>query len=875
MRTELRTELEYAVNEAEQLLYENGIKHSERDNLALKDMIQKAKEALAGKGFPFSNKREFWNRQEEDLFQFALHRYTMVPSYFSKEKGFTTYGLADAIEWYKNLPERHRQEASNVRLQVRTFDDDRFNFFLSEEEIELLRDKVQTDPFFKEQYQNIKMIADEANLEQRERWYQANFEPDDYTMLSQEMDLWSKTGNGADFFTPEDTKSARISMELPVVENETDGLGHIWVRDFILKAADGTIITIPFNDDKMEQSLYLENKNNDFIARWNYKHQIPLVGRLGYTLSFEAKQEGKLKEGFVTRIQFLNEDEQVIGNYEYLFNKKSWIPSSSYNLSMQCDAFVYLMTSDLTYAQKAKVEMLHHLNDFCQGACYWLLYNARPEGNDAYGAVQAGRNMGSLAVAYACIKNADVFTKEEKEKFYELVDFELHYALDLRDRTAMSFEEAQCGSSNWQTDMCIGVSMLMFALEDFPHRLNWIDNAYAVLYGQLTNNLNPDGSWPESIRYHHATLERFATYARVLKRVMGIDWFKETRLLEMFRFGVMMQTPAYEYFDGYISTPPFGDHKLSAGEEFVLYGIYLREAAEVDPLLADQMYLTWCAAGKKTKRLFGESIIVENFLNQPNYQLQQVQELSLLSTKNFPDSGVTIFRNQLDNNNTDFLAVMSSKKRIGHGHLDQGSFVLFKNSVPMIMDSGIEGYFDVSTPWHISSYSHACLLFVTEKMNKDVHTGFINLSAGNYTKEQGYLDTPFQSKVLLCELGDEKDIIQIEIEQIEGPGKQIRTIEMDKRNRTWKVQDEVENYQGEILFSLPLVAKEVKIDGDTIHVEGYYDTNLEIKIETHYSSIHLEKGRTTKLYPSEETIQYLQMLRIHAMSKDGISITMK
>ncbi|AET57266.1 hypothetical protein ACWHAM_12335 [Paenibacillus terrae] len=50
--------------------------------------------------------------------------------------------------------------------------------------------------------------------------------------------------------------------------------------------------------------------------------------------------------------------------------------------------------------------------------------------------------------------------------------------------------------------------------------------------------VNPDGSWPESIRYHHAALERFAGYAKVLENVTGENWFESTTLLHMFRYSV-------------------------------------------------------------------------------------------------------------------------------------------------------------------------------------------------------------------------------------------------------------------------------------------------------------------------------------------------
>src|SRR5690606_17262084 len=124
------------------------------------------------------------------------------------------------------------------------------------------------------------------------------------------------------------------------------------------------------------------------------------------------------------------------------------------------------------------------------------------------------------------------------------------------------------GCSNWQTDMCAGAGLMMMALTDFPNRLSWLYNAEAVLKAQLALNVNTDYSWPESIRYHVAALERFAGYAKVSQYVTGQQWFtKESVLPAMFKYLVHMQTPPYPYFKDTIGTPAFGDHALTAGAE--------------------------------------------------------------------------------------------------------------------------------------------------------------------------------------------------------------------------------------------------------------------------------------------------------------------
>lgn len=113
---------------------------------------------------------------------------------------------------------------------------------------------------------------------------------------------------------------------------------------------------------------------------------------------------------------------------------------------------------------------------------------------------------------------------------YELLDFMLGYVLDLRDRTRMSFDRAQHRSGNWQTDMCIGASMIMFAFKDLPYRENWIDNAYTIVYGQMNANLNKDGSWPESHQVPPCSFEQIDGLCKSVEKKCG------SRLVQRYGF---------------------------------------------------------------------------------------------------------------------------------------------------------------------------------------------------------------------------------------------------------------------------------------------------------------------------------------------------
>jgi len=944
--------------------------------LALEDMIQQAEVAVNQDEndecglLPFTTKREFgdWHWNKEDACQFAKKRYTMASVWFEPGKAYSTYGLEDALAWFKtqdlrkplavseineksyekqaceflsmaetceyyekicreflnnmtygnsigqysNLAGEALSQALNQLTKIREENTDITaiakelaaclnalwelrlsrvlcsesnlesggNILLSAAQMEEIRHKIESDSLTKGQYEQIKAVADSASLEQRKSAYSALFATsDNYEQLNREFVIETSAGNRPSFAVPKGTVSASFALRLPREDNERDGLGHIQVWNIGLKASEGKNILLETKD-----TVALCNKTSDHEAVWIYDKEIFLRDDAIYTVMFDAKQDGKLKKGMQIELTFFDKDGKKLGTREEDFNRKAWLYVKKYNLYTQCDAICYWYTKDTAYAEKSKIEMLHFLDDFCQGAHYWLRYNERPEGSDAYGGVQGGRILFTIAVAYSMIRDSGVWNKEEKDRFYGLVSYMLRYLADLRDRTLLTKDRAQRGSSNWQTDMHIGSSAIMMAIPDFPNRKLWMYNSEAVLRAQLDYKLNADGSWPESPRYHFASLEHFSLYARLWERESGENWFISRNanmpgLIDMFRYPLYTQTPPYAYFNDSIATPPFGDHKLGNGTEFALYGLYCDQVAQYDRDTAQKMYATWCRANKPVKGFWGESVTLENLMYSSTLQgeANTSASLELTSCAAFPNSGIYVFRDHFGTSQENYLAVMSSPKRIGHGHKDQGAFIYYYHCIPVIMDSGIEGYFEASTPWHICSYSHAVMQFEAPPHGPIKKTsGFINLSAGTYSLERGWNDGPDCSKVTQLCLDDKNDScesISMEIKNQKGCGVQHRNITIDHSAETVTVQDTVTDFSDNVLFNLPILAKSAVQNENEILADGYYGVKIKITIHSNTESVVIESGRATPMAPGANDHTDLLYLRIKAKAEDGVAIT--
>lgn len=870
MNKEMKDRLKKLVEESRTALVQLSEETSVQNQNMLRYMIGKVEAALRGEpAVPVSGSRAFLEMDESAWAEFAYSHYAMF-GFEREEDGTELWGLRQALDWFRgSAGERVESscfsggeapqdgEGGKSEKEPEFFFEKKKKDYLlfSEEEWESIRERIGQPGPAGAQYDKIKAIANRTGTDEMERLWKIT---EDGALLPDGEELYSDTAKGITFRTPSGVSEARLRFVFP------DGCGQDWkVRGIRVAGASG-------REWKAEEELFLRSDGKERVRQ--LQKSFPVEPESMYTLHFQVNQRRKLSHGIKIEVCYEEENGKQGWYPVREYNRKAWYPAIFLNLDMQCSAVCHAVTGEREYARRAFLQMLLFLDDFCQGALYWMRHNSRPEGRDNYGAVQAGRNLSAVAMTWAMIRDAEgASSEEERERFVKLAEFVLNDVLDLRDRTCLTPWRAQRGTGNWQTDMCIGAAMLAAAVEEIPYRKQWIRNAEAVLSAQLSCNLNPDGSWPESLRYHHATLEHFCTFARFWEHETGEDWFSRNHLDKMFAYSVGVQLPPYVYFQNRICTPSFGDHKLGDGGEYQILGAWSEKVSQKNRALAAQMRETWELAGCPVKEPAGEAVVAELLLTpgSDSRTLPEIPQAYRAESRAFPDAGIYLFRRQ---EQKACLAVMCSPKKIGHGHLDQGSFLYYYRNVPLVMDSGIEGYFDATTQWHISSLSHACMLFAAGPERREEETE-INLSAGDFSLKRGWSDTPEASELLEYHMGEGKESIRMRIENPAGKGWQIRTLTLDER-AALRVTDEVFSFEGEILFSLPILAKDVSLTMKEegrggVHVlgTGYYGVDFELTAHRPVRKAWIEYGRVTPMHPGKESM--IPYLRLTADAKTG------
>lgn len=775
------------------------------------------------------------------------------------------------------------------------------NLFLPGGAKEKLIHKVMGDSILSRELERICGFAERYSPEQI-RMLPLDGTTMDYNMLNQNFALWSKSEQVYTFETPVQACYAKLTFLLPKEDNEEDGLGHVWLDEIRVAPAQGP--DWPIQNGGFEvgeacpehwtpvvfsgnpvlavekkapfcgvggRSVKLQNPTPYDMGGWQYDELISIEGGQTNTITFMGKLDGKLKRGVEIRIEFLNARQQPAGEYQAYFNRKSALAAGDFALSMQADAIVYYFTGRRAYAEKTKREILFVLHDFCQGIEHWLVTGQRPQGCDAYGAVQGGRILCSVMSAYTLIRDAEIFTPEEQKKMMALLTYFVPYLMDLRDRTELSDDQIQADAGNWQTDMAAGVGCLMMAMPDFPMARQWLDNANSLLRSQLSVNVGADGSWPESVRYHFAALSRFAVYAKILKNCTGEDWLAAETLCGMFRYPVMVQTPAYDFFDGKISTPNFGDHDLSGGEEFAPFGIYCADIAETDPALGALMYRTWVRAGRPAGKYWGEAIAFEHLLGAgETFGESGDGELVLTSTGDLRDAGIYLFRKGVGTGNESYFALNAPPRKIGHGHYDIGSFILYSHNIPLVIDPAIEGYFDSTKDWYVSSSAHSVVQFERSGGKKAAADPFdIHLEKTDYSALAGWDDTPRTAELAGFYTGAKEDSVAVRIQDPEGRGVHTRKVTYIRESELYVISDQVDGFDGNLRWSLCIAAQSAEILENRVTARGYYQMDLDVIFLGDPPELSLESGRCLKMFPCDGPPQALYL---RAVGQRGFTV---
>jgi hypothetical protein len=277
-------------------------------------------------------------------------------------------------------------------------------------------------------------------------------------------------------------------------------------------------------------------------------------------------------------------------------------------------------------------------------------------------------------------------------------------------------------------------------------------------------------------------------------------------------------------------------------------GIYSSTVWANDKKLGGYMYDIWQKSGKPMIAAGnGENVIFQNLLGNYSVFAEETPTTPVLtSTAGFKYSGITVLRNP------DFyFAIMASPKNIGHGHFDEGGFILYKNNVPVIIDPGIESYFDSTKDWYVSSSAHSVLQFERKGGKKEKAGEFsLHLEKTDYSALRGWNDTPRKAKLVYFRTSENLDEVTVSVENNEG-GLHYRNVSFDKINKKITIRDRVENFDGKIRVSFPVAGtkSEVTACGSSVNISCYYGQSLKMEFSGDRLSLDIEQGRSIKMFP--------------------------
>ncbi|MBP3361301.1 MAG: S-layer homology domain-containing protein [Clostridia bacterium] len=755
---------------------------------------------------------------------------------------------------------RNMRYAQVLRSDVEEFS----NLYFTEQDALNFANKVNRFAVLKDQYNYLKQVSDRMDMSMIDKLSWIMNEDHPREEINQYFKLISGTPNH-NFTPPSKTAYGTLEILLPNAENELGAnegkVGHVWIDTVSIAVSgydnidiknsgfdEGT--NVPDNWEYVSysgnpkfdwetrsnyvdaggHSVYIENPTNADSGGIRYTEKLKLYPGVRHTLTFRHKIDEKLVEGVKFVITYYDKNDTAIGTFSGYSNKKSSLGNQL--LEAQADAIVYAVEKDPYYAEKAKKRLLFSINDFNQGAEHWMIKNSRPDGIDAYGEVQGGRIMASICAVYTLIKDSGVFTEEEYSRFISGCEYLARFLLDLRDRTEGKLSEATVGG-NWLTDQACGAGMYGLAFPDEKHSRMFFTNGMYVLNGQLDITMYEDGAWPESIRYAGAVINKFGPFARAINIACGYNWWATTKLPRIFGYLIQSSTPPYVFFNGKISEPPFGDNTLKEGSNiFASMGTYYDQVSQADVKLSEWMYKTWVMAGYPMNSYGGESLAIQNFFSPVDFNIESNNPLRL-SDYQTTNTGEYIFRENYGRDNAKYFIALSNDTALGHGHYDQGSFMLYANSVPLVMDPGIENYFNATKSWYVNTQSHSALLFTSDGTTPAV---------GPATSKR---DSIFKS--------DEIDCMRI-ITTWPRVGNSV-----DSRNfaliedgfNAVVIWDQIKKANNNTIFNLPVVAKSSSVDGNVVTSKGFYNTDLRTTVlEPKNPSIETMWMDTTQVGPS-------------------------
>jgi hypothetical protein len=422
-----------------------------------------------------------------------------------------------------------------------------------------------------------------------------------------------------------------------------------------------------FNKTSLERLRSVLETNRALAQKWG---------------DYLEQAERLLDETFMTEENADGEDSQH-GNYG--------VPSQQMAKMGMVLGLAYQVTADLRYAEKLKDALLHY-----SGYRKWYGKGLMRIDPPWHSELNTSQFCFGFAVGYDCIY--DVLEETERLQIRDAL-IRLGVLPTLQDwvlaRTRVHALDSM-GHNWWSVMISLAGVGVLAVLDEDPRAVGWLEEIlrimpeYFTYKGSVLGNKSPNyddtGAFYESAGYANYGLYEYLVFRLACQETCGYTDFSDIPVLEKAgEFFLHTAYPAEEPL-----TVNFGDGNLHSS---------CHEAVKL--LLAngrDDPRLRWYLQEWKTE-YDAYDFLYHDHTREGGAFPPSEQARSVL----YPEIGWAVMRNSWAKNGT--LLAVKSGFTWNHAHADAGSFLLFHNGKPLLIDSGCCSY---GRPEYLEYYPEPC-----------------------------------------------------------------------------------------------------------------------------------------------------------------------